>query len=331
MNLRRLFADLPTPGGPGTYSALPIPGTHWYRMARSSDGYPTLLIDVAEIPEVSSLFDLRGQHITVHHGRRCEVRSPDVEPIIGTFSLISCVSDDSALQGYFLDFLDTLVQMMGERPTATVISESMNRLLDLFAALRLSPRTTVQGAWAELLLVSEALDPMTMAAAWHRSPGETYDFNAGAERIEVKSSSTGQRQHHFTYEQLDPPEGVELLVASVLVERTAGGPSIRDLLGKLRTTLAASPDLLQHVEETLAQTLGGTLVDALEQSYDRELALGSLLFFHSNDVPRLTAPFPPGVSDVAFTSDLSLIPRVRGEWMASRGALFAGAPRQGGS
>ena len=330
-SLEELFAELATPGGPGIYSAVPIPAASSYRLARAFEGYPTLLIDVAEIPGATSLVDLRGQHIIVHHGRRCEVRAPDAVPFVGTFSLICCVSDEAALQGYFLDFLYTLVRMLGERPTAEIISESMNHLLELFAALRQSPTTTAQGAWTELLLIAEAQNPAAMAAAWHTSPTETYDFNAGAQRIEAKSSSRGIRRHHFTFDQLTPPEGVELLIASVLVERTGGGASIRDLLQRIRTTLAANPGLLQHVEATLAQTLGSALLDAFDQSYDRELALDSLRFYRFDEVPRLTGPFPPGVSGVAFTSDLSSTTCLDSERMLSRGGLFMSAPRTGAS
>jgi len=44
-----------------------------------------------------------------------------------------------------------------------------------------------------------------MAAAWHRDRS-AFDFAAGPQRIEVKSSNSRQREHYFTLEQLSRSE-----------------------------------------------------------------------------------------------------------------------------
>lgn len=240
--------------------------------------------------------------------------------------MISCLSDDPILQGCFLDFVYSLVQMLGENPTAVEISSAVSSLVELFAALRRAPHTTVQGAWAELLLIAAAQDSVSMAIAWHRSATDTYDFNAGGQRIEVKSSSTGDRRHHFTWDQLSPPAGVELLIASLLVHTAGAGTSIRDLLARIRIALADRPDVLVHTERTIAETLGEALPDALDRQHDEERALDSLRFYRSEDIHRPATPFPQGVSHVAFVSDVALADSVDAEWLTTRGDLFAAAP-----
>lgn len=320
-----LFAGLPTPASRGTYSSHTLEAESGYRIARSYDSRPTLLIDVAGIPGVASLMDLRSQYIAVHHGRRFEVTSADGQQAEGTFSQITCLSEDILIQKYFVDFLPTFAQLLGDHPSASAISDTVNSVLELFAALRQAPRTTLQGAWTELLLIAEAKDPAVVANAWHLTVGDTYDFSAGVHRVEAKSSS-GERRHHFTWEQLTPPHGVELLIASSLVRVVAGGTSIADLLNKIREELADHPDLIQHVERTLALTLGDSMLDGLHQPLDKELALESLKYFRSEDVPRPASPFPQGVSHVAFVSDLSSVEPVTAEWLAARANFFDALP-----
>ena len=82
-----------------------------------------------------------------------------------------------------------------------------------------SPTNTVNGLWSELFLIENSTNPKELINYWHNLPEEKFDFNAGKERIEVKSSSSFERKHIFSAEQLNPPSDTQVLIASVFLKQ----------------------------------------------------------------------------------------------------------------
>lgn len=177
-------------------------------------------------------------------------------------------------------------------------------LVELFQSLSLPQRKTVQGLWAELYLVKEAVDPASMVAGWHCSPTQRYDFASGIERIEVKSAAGRERKHHFALEQLTPPAGAIVLIASLCLERTSGGTSLRVLLQTIRYRLQSSPKVALRVELIVGETLGDALSEALDDTFDEQLAAASLAFYRASDVPRPSGTVPTEVTEVRFVASL---------------------------
>ena len=163
-------------------------------------------------------------------------------------------------------------------------------------------RLATQGLWAELLVIINAQDPELMAQAWHQDPNDTYDFAYGSERVEVKSSSGSLRRHKFSSAQLPPPDGCNLRVVSVLLQRVAGGQTVLDLLqlAKERVSSAAS-----------AQLLGQALLVAgpaqlARDGYDLLGAGASIRSYEASTVP--TVHLPPNVVQASWTADLTHLP-----------------------
>ena len=118
----------------------------------------------------------------------------------------------------------------------------MDRLIELFRAMTTPSRKSVQGLWAELFLIAQSRQPTILVDAWHMLPEDRYDFAMDDQRIEVKSFSGSLRQHHFSLEQLQPPEGVKTLIASMLVEGFTGRRiHSRPKRKKYRLTSVATP------------------------------------------------------------------------------------------
>src|SRR5262249_35004628 len=136
----------------------------------------------------------------------------------GRFTIIRCTSPDRMLQSYFLRLLDGFLKILGPSPSARDIAAALGRLVELFRALARPASNTIQGLWSELFVIANGNDPIRLAAAWHVSPTDIYDFNAGELRLEVKSSSRRYRQHTFSLNQLKPPDGSNLVIVSLFVE-----------------------------------------------------------------------------------------------------------------
>ena len=143
-----------------------------------------------------------------------------------------------------------------------------------------------------------------MLQAWHSEAIERYDFSWDSDRLEVKASTNRTRTHHFSYDQVYPPRSVTVVVASLFVQSSPTGRSIKDLWDQLRA-VADDSDLRLKLERICLETLGDTWQHAVSKSYDEQIAEESLAFFDIANVPKVSEDQPSGVSDIRFRSDLS--------------------------
>ena len=256
--LFEMFEHLETPTLPEderpVYVACPIPFSDSYRLAKDSNGAPALLIQISCDDRTISA-PIRLRHLSVVHDVDCLIHRRDCAES-GRFSVLSCLEADRATETYFLRVLEALLPSLGEFPNPFSVNEAIERLVELFRALGRPPMKRTQGLWAELLLIAESNDPVELVDAWHNVPNDLYDFGKGEQRIEVKSTLNESRIHHFSLAQLQPREALDLMVASVMVNRVGGGTTIPDLLDELRHPLSGEPRLLLRLYRLVAMTLG---------------------------------------------------------------------------
>lgn len=286
------------------FSASSIPGVPGHRIAKDSAGEPLLLINTApggdRLPP-----PIRLENLGVDYGVHCRIWQGKQIVEEGTFTVVRCLSSDPDIATHFLRVGGPFLGCLGPNPIPAQVSHLLDTLVALFRALSEPPRRSVQGLWAELYLIAQARDSRAMLKAWHTQPGERYDFSSGSQRIEVKCAVGRARAHHFSLEQLSPPDMSDVLIASVCTERSGGGTSVGNLLADIRTRLDSDPDQLLRVEFIVGATLGNSLVRALGEAYDLEMAQQSLRFFDVAVIPRPGGSIPREVSDVRFVADLT--------------------------
>jgi len=302
-------------------SAAPIPGYDNYRLAKDSSGSPCLLLRQA--PAASPTSPIRLQNLIVSYGVACLITRPDNHQEEGTFTIVKCSNLDPSLFPHFLRILSPIIITLGATPTAAAVRRAISGLVDLFQALTMPAKKSVQGLWAELFVIRTSSNPQDVARAWHGTPKEHIDFVSGRHRIEVKSSSTRTRVHHFSMLQLTPPAQARLVVASVFVENIGGGVSLLQLTEEIRAMLTPDPRLLARFDAVLYATLGAGWAEAMEERFDIELARESLQFFDSLDIPQIPGPLSAAVTDVRFCSDLSAVTPLVPATLREAGHLFA--------
>lgn len=323
--LASLFAGLATPResqGEGLLlTAAPVPGLEPHRIARGSDDRPRLLLSV---PGQSTEFGhpVVLENMSVRHDVLCEITRTDSSRQSGRFCVVTCTSDEGQVREYFLRVMESVVAALGPAPTRPQVEIAIQSLVRLFRALSLPQKKSVQGLWAELWLIARSRDPVALAAAWHATPASRFDFNAGSQRIEVKSASGRTRQHYFTFEQMRPPTGTSACVASIFVEPSGGGLSLGDLLARLRGRLGGRPDLAFRAEVVAAETLGTGLHVALGDRFDEELAKESLRLYDARTLPSVCETVPVGIAEVRFRADLNSCTSIA-HGQAAEGPLFA--------
>jgi hypothetical protein len=244
------------------------------------------------------------EHLVVQHDVACRLHHLNGEVFESTFTVLRYTGDDAELRSHFVRVLGPVLLMLGPAPGRSEIYKAVDGLVALFRALGQPPRKSVQGLWGELLLIAHAANPPRLVEAWHATPGDRYDFSAGPERIEVKSASTRVRRHHFSLDQLQPPMGTDVLIASLLVESAGAGLSLAELIQHVHGRLGDLPHLSLRVDQVVSKTLGTGLSRALELRFDVELAIDSLALYDARGIPSILCDIPPAVSDVRFVVNL---------------------------
>jgi len=323
LSIVQLFDALPRPqAGAGERFAVQQIGQHSCQIGKSTAGEPALLIGVLPAPPRDRPAPIVLEHVRVQHGVDCRVHHPDGTEQTERFTVILCTDSDRIMQEYFLRSVSAVVLALDTVPSHADVVQAINTLVELFRCMTQAPRKSVQGLWAELFVLAQAPDPVTLIPCWHSLPEDRYDFTAGVQRVEVKSAVGRVRSHHFSLEQVRPPAGARVLVASVFVEGAAGGTSVMELFEDIRARAGADTAALLHMDRVLRLSLGSAWRQGVEERFDRQLAAGSLRFFEAQIIPAIDAILPPEISDVHFRVDLSSLQPANLAAVAAEGGMF---------
>jgi hypothetical protein len=223
-------------------------------------------------------------------------------------AVLHCLAEDRDLHIWFVRTVTALLRELEWPPSQAALDRAVDRLVRLFVALGQPGSGSVQGLWGELLVMARGDDPDLLLRAWHSDPLEVHDFIAGPSRAEVKTAIGGRREHHFSLDQLTPPEGGRLLVVSLLLERSSSGQSIADLVAEIEARVG--PSLVAKLHEVVTQTLGSDWRRAAADRFSAAAALESLSAYEGALVPRVPATIPPEVRDVRFVVEMWGLPTV---------------------
>ena len=301
LNLIELFQSIEpmaTHKGEDRFSTILIPNYEPHRLGKDDLGRPLLLISIAAVRNRRQPAPIELEHLTVMYNMNCRVSRSDDTFEKRQFTVVHCTGEDTTLQDYFLKVASTIIVSLKNQPTQSDVAHIVNQLIELFRAMAKAPRKSVQGLWAELFLIAQARQPDILVEAWHTVPEDRYDFAVDNQRIEVKSFSGNIRRHHFSLEQLHPPDSIRVLVASVSVKSSQAGVSIEDLREKIQIRLGSNLDALLHIDGVIVLTLGDAWQQASDVRFDERLAENSLAFYETSKIPSVNPNLPVGVSGV---------------------------------
>ncbi len=286
----------------GSFRVRPIPGYERHYVGCNSTGHPSLLLGSG-----SGAFHapVRLALLEARFGNRHRIHPVDGDEREELLSVITCTSHDAQAQAYFLHVCGTILRIVGPNPALHDIVQVVQRLIELFRRLSRPASRSLNGLLGELFLIAASRDVRAAVAAWRSTDIDRFDFSTGNVRLDVKASGERLRVHHLSAEQCQPPAGTVGLLASLFIEGSGGGQSLRELVAAIEAALGGNDDLILKVQETIAETLGENLPTAMGARFDDRLALASLRFYDLATVPAIREGVPPEVSGVHFRSDLS--------------------------
>lgn len=307
MNLIELYDKLkfPDEGNEKTFNAIPVPEHPSFRIAINIEGYPVLLLSVANGVKGNTLKNFRLKYLQLEQNVECKI-AENGKNSFQTFTVITFTSADRNLQEYFLRISETLIKTLRNKPTERQVVDSLNKFVEVFRSLADTPTNTVHGLWTELFLIESSSNPKTLLNYWHNLPEEKFDFNSGAEKIEVKSNSNFERIHIFSSEQLNPPTGTQVLVASIFIRQHSNGQSIQQLVECITNRIQNDIDLIDKLNNIVFKTLGNSLEQSIKIKFDYNIAKESLQFYRHQDIVKIEEiHIPNEVIEVRYKSDLT--------------------------
>ncbi len=323
MNLVDLYDTLNMPENDSkVFNAIPIPEYPNFRIAIDFEGNAVLLLSVTRRITDLSLKNFRLKYLQLEQNLECKIYENDSIKY-QTFTVVTFRCKDRNLQEYFLRISETLVKTIGHSPTQQQITDSLKKFVEVFKTLTDSPTNTVHGLWAELFLIECSSNPKALINYWHNIPGEKFDFNAGIERIEVKSSSNFERKHIFSAEQLNPPDDTQVLIASVFLKQHNSGYNIQHLINRISEKVKNDFLTTEKLNLVVFSTLGNSLEQSIGIKFDYEVAKQSLRFYRHQDIDKIEEIHIPNlVSEVKYKSDLSSIKPLELSQLRDKQILF---------
>jgi len=323
MNLIDLYDALSLPENDvKVFNAIPIPEYPNFRVAIDFEGNAVLLLSILDKIKDLSLKNFRLKYLKLEQNLECKIYEND-SFILQTFTVITFRCSDRSLQEYFLRISESLVKTVGQNPTQHQVINSLKKFVEVFKTLTDSPTNTVNGLWAELFLIENSNNPKELINYWHNLPEEKFDFNAGTERIEVKSSSNFERKHIFSSEQLNPPSDTQVLIASIFLKQHNSGNSIQYLVERISEKIDYDIETIEKLNTIVFRTLGSSLEHSIGVKFDYDIAQQSLRFYSHQDIDKIEeVHIPNNVSEVKYKSDLTGIKPIELNKLKERKGLY---------
>lgn len=283
-----------------------------HRLGRSQDGYPKFFVHTNSA--ASTVQNVIREILSVEYNVPCELVDNDGNHHEDNFSIITLRTQDKALQEYFIEIFTMMLKKMPQTPSMRELSIEVENLITIFSALSNQPKKKIQGLWSELLVIEQSSQPETLINAWHSSPSAKYDFTMGRDKIEVKSTSSEERVHKFSMDQINPSSNSRLIIASTIVRESApaaDGLSVKGLYDRICERVTAINSRLR-LYTVIAETIGTDLAKLENVYFDYTSAVDHLRYYDATEVPHIDkGNVPEFVTDVKFSSDLTHLTDVR--------------------
>jgi hypothetical protein len=291
---------------PGYILVESVPYSVHHKIGISNDGFPLFFVK-CDI-ETKSI-DINLEFISVMFSQVCSIKEKEKNSD-DVFTIVLLKTFNRDLQNYFTDVFSIILQQLEPVPSEINLQREIRKVIDLFSSISKPPLKSVQGLWAELLVIEKARAPEYLIYAWHISPSDKYDFNDSKDKLEIKSTSKSNRIHRFSLEQLNTNQSSQLLIGSTFVIETGSGKSILNLRDNIISKLSDFKVILR-LNEIIFNTIGNEYDKLGDIFFDYQKASDTLLFYNVLDMPSIDIDsIPSQISNVTFDCDLTNVPTI---------------------
>lgn len=269
------------------------------------------LIGINSKKEIALLFDAtepksKGdalEYIQLTHNQPCTIREDNKEKN-KNFSILKCSIDNKRLKELFLKLLENIVLEIPNKVSQKQITDLTRDIFDLFEKISKPSREILVGLWGELFVINASKNIDVLIKAWHPETNDKFDFYSQKQALEIKTTTSNDRVHNFSYEQLKIGDE-KMVVCSIMLRSSRSGKSLEDLKKEILSQVK-NDDLKNQFELIYYKTLGViTEEDIEEYKFDTLYSEENIKYFDLLNVPRLNEVPMFGVKNIKFQSDLT--------------------------
>jgi hypothetical protein len=144
----------------------------------------------------------------------------------------------------------------------------------------------ITGLIGELLVILASSNPSIAIDYWHSNIDDKFDFSGERFRLEVKSTTSGGRNHNFSSFQIPGNVPEKIFVASAQIVRVEKGATLSAVLEIIEQRVEV--DTFQKVITNVNGTLGVPHELLVDYQIDLEPSIDSIRVYRGLDVPRPT-------------------------------------------
>ena len=293
-----------SPKNGDSFAIASLPSIKNHKIGISQSGQSVFFIKCDNSAKAKPL-DTNLEFISIQFNRKCQLIASDGKKEEDIYTIISLKSDSGYLRDYFLKIVFVLIKNISEKPLLKDLKVEIEKLINLFTKFSKPALKTIQGLWAELLIIERSKNSDYLIESWHNSTSDKYDFNDGIDKIEVKSTVKTRRIHSFSLEQLTPNSNSKLVIASVFTIETGTGINIFGLVEKIEAKVK-NKNLSFRINEMVAVTLGKDFEKSLDVFFDYQFSVDSIKYYNSGDIPTISnGQIPTNIMNVRFDCDLT--------------------------
>ena len=243
------------------------------------------------------------EFIDIVFNQLCQVNYLDSHSSESRYTIIKLKSDNPDLQQYFFNICALFLGILGNTPNVKSVHKEVLKVVDMFSSLSSPPKKSVQGLFAELILINKSLNCDKLIEAWHPVQFDLDDFNDGICNIEVKSVAGFDRKHEFSHNQLVNKNELSY-VASILIKYSGNGLNILELLSIIEKRLTKLENRVKLNQ--LFLSIVGDNYDLLSDIiFDFNYSMDSIKFFKTNEITHIDpSAISSDISNIKYKVDL---------------------------
>jgi|TARA_B100001964_G_C14244920_1_gene606911 hypothetical protein len=242
-------------------------------------------------------------NLTLEHNIQCTIYLKNKKKK-QKFSILKCTSKEEHLKEIFLKGMDGITGSLPNNISEEKIYELTSKLVKLFEKISKKRNYDLTGFWGELFTIKHLKLKELLIEAWHPNNNDIFDFLIRNQALEIKTTTSNDRKHHFSYEQLNS-KNLIIIVGSVMIRKSRAGISLLDLKKNIMEEINKKElkEKLQEMYNVITGSKSQRELDNAKYSYD--YAKENIMFFDSKNVPRIKETPMHGIKNIKFESNLN--------------------------
>ena len=280
-----------------------ISNEHDHLLGQDTKDNIILLIKCKEDENINAISS-SGEHLDILYQHKCKINT-DEKIFEEVFTVLKMKSNSKILVNTFLNICEHILKELGHLPDLKETINILESIKKLFSKLINKSSKTELGLWGELFLISISKDYEYLIDSWHNKNTDTFDFNDGTYKIEVKTTELSERKHNFSLQQLSDNISNKVVVCSIMTSQIDLGCSIMELVKKISKNLSVEYKL--KLNEKI-MSIAGKNIEVFKKKFDISTAKRKLKFYETTNIPSIKKEgVKKDVSNIKFTSSLENI------------------------